>query len=126
MVKVGMIGTGYWGPNLIRNFITCPDTELVWACDIDGNQLDKVLAPYPGVKRTTDFIDILSDASVEAVAIATPVHTHFPIAKACLEKGRHVLVEKPLASTVMEGEELVSLAEQKRLQLMCDLSLIHI
>ncbi len=120
MINVGVIGCGYWGPNLIRNFVMNPGTELLWACDLDEERLEKVLSPYPGVRRTTSIDDILSDPSIAAVAIATPVHTHFPLAKISLESGKHVLIEKPLASSVDEGEYLVSLAREKGLRLMCD------
>jgi predicted dehydrogenase len=98
MINVGVIGCGYWGPNLIRNFISCPGTKLIWACDVDEKRLEKVLSPYPGVRPSTDLKEILSDDKVDAVGIATPVHTHFPIAKACLESDKHVPIEKPLTS----------------------------
>ena len=120
MIKVGMVGCGYWGPNLIRNFAACPDTQLLWACDIDPNRIKKALGSYPAVKSTMDFNDILKDSQVDAVAIATPVHTHYPLAKACLESGKHVLLEKPLALSVSEGEKLIELSHKKGLQLMCD------
>jgi len=120
MINVGVIGCGYWGPNLIRNFVMCSETELVWACDLDEIRLQKVLRPYPSIRQTTDIKDVLADDGVDAIAIATPVHTHFPIAKACLESGKHVLIEKPLASSVAQGEELVNLAEKNNLRLMCD------
>ena len=120
MARIGVIGCGYWGPNLIRNFVTFPGTELVWACDLDEIRLQKVLRPYPSVQQTTDLEEVLKDDGVDAIAIATPVHTHFPIAKACLESGKHVLIEKPLASSVAQGEELVNLAEKNNLRLMCD------
>jgi predicted dehydrogenase len=120
MSYVAVIGCGYWGPNLIRNFVACPQTELIWACDLDRDRLQQVLKPYPSVRPTTDFEDVLADDQVDGVAIATPVHTHFPIAKACLENGKHVLIEKPLASSVAEGEELLFLAKKKNLQVMCD------
>jgi len=120
MINVGVVGCGYWGPNLIRNFVTCPETELVWACDLDEKRLEKVLRPYPDVSKTTCLKDILADEGVNAIAIATPVHTHFPIGKACLESCKHILVEKPLASSVIQGEELVNLAEKNNLRLMCD------
>jgi predicted dehydrogenase len=87
---------------------------------LDEKRLEKVLKPYPGVRPTTDLNKILSDADIDAVAIATPVNTHFPIAKACLESGKNVLIEKPLASSVRQGEELVELAEKKNLRIMCD------
>jgi predicted dehydrogenase len=120
LINVAVIGCGYWGPNLIRNFVSCPETELVWSCDLDEERLAKVLKPYPGVRKTTNVKDILADDQVDAIAIATPVRTHFPVAKACLESGKHVLVEKPLASSVAEGVELVNLAEKNNVRLMCD------
>jgi predicted dehydrogenase len=120
MLKVGVIGCGYWGPKLIRNFMTCSETELVWACDLDEERLEKFSSLYPGVQRTTQLADLLADSGLDGVAIATPVNTHFPIAKACLESGKHVLVEKPLASSAKEGEELVQIARKNDLQIMCD------
>lgn len=120
MIKVAVIGCGYWGPNLIRNFIICPDAELAWICDLNKSRLEKVAMPYPNIKRTTNFNDILNDNTIKAVAIATAVDTHFDIAKACLEKGKHILIEKPLASNISQGEELVNLAKRKKLKLMCD------
>jgi predicted dehydrogenase len=120
MVTVGVVGCGYWGPNLIRNFVSCPDTDLLWVCEKNKERLDKVLKPYPGIKRTVNIEDLLDDERVNAVAVATPVHTHYPIAKACLAKGKHVLMEKPLALNVKEGEDLVRYAKEKGLQLMCD------
>lgn len=120
MIKVAVIGCGYWGPNLIRNFVTCPETDLVWACDLDEVRLKKVMSPYPGVRRTNDMHEICADDKVDAVAIATPVHSHYKIAKAALEAGKHVLIEKPLASSVSQGRELVDLAKSRSLQIMCD------
>lgn len=120
MIKVGVIGCGYWGPNLIRNFVVCPETELLWVCDLDEKRLKKVSSPYPGLRQTTHFEDILADDKVDAVAIATPVNTHFSIAKACLESGKHLLIEKPLACSIAQGEELIELAKKNKLQVMCD------
>lgn len=120
MIKVGVIGCGYWGPNLIRNFVVCPETKLIWVCDLDEKRLKKVANPYPGLRQTTDFKDMLADDKVEAVAIATPVNTHFSIAKACLESGKHLLLEKPLASSVAQGEKLIEVAKKNKLQIMCD------
>jgi len=120
MIHVAVIGCGYWGPNLIRNFVVSPYSELVWACDLDEKRLTKVIAPYPGVKRTTKLDEVLADDAVDAIAIATPVYTHFSIAQACLERGKHVLIEKPLASNIEQGEALVNLAKKGNLKLMCD------
>jgi predicted dehydrogenase len=100
--------------------MTCSETELIWACDLDEKRLDKISSLYPGVQRTTQLDDLLADTGLDGVAIATPVNTHFPIAKACLESGKHVLVEKPLASSAQEGEELVQIARKNNLQIMCD------
>ncbi|NJB69213.1 putative dehydrogenase [Desulfobaculum xiamenense] len=120
MLGVAVVGCGYWGPNLVRNVVACPHTRLVRACDLDAGRLARVLAPYPGVDACTDLAEVLADPRVEAVAVATPVHTHHAVARACLEAGRHVLVEKPMAASVAEGRELVELAMRKRLVLMCD------
>jgi predicted dehydrogenase len=120
VLNVAVIGCGYWGPNLIRNFVTCPKTELIWACDLDEDRLRQVLSPYPNVKPTTHIEEILRDNNTQAVGIVTPVHTHYPIAKACLEAGKHVLIEKPLATNLSQGEELVRLAKEKNLKLLCD------
>ena len=106
MINVAAVGCGYWGPNLIRNFVTSPFTELLWACDLDAKQLEKVFAPYPGVKRSIALEDVLAEDTVDADAIATPVHTHFHVAKMCLESGKHVLLEKPLASSVKTREKI--------------------
>lgn len=120
MIRVAVVGCGYWGPNLIRNFVGSSDTEVIWVCDQDLGRLEKVARFYRQVNRTTDIADILADKRVDGVAIATPVETHFPLAEACLKEGKHVLVEKPLASKLDQGEELVKLANEKNLQLMCD------
>lgn len=120
MINVAVIGCGYWGPNLIRNFMACPATNLVAACDLDPERLARVLAPYPSVRGLTDLQAVLADAAIDAVAIATPVATHHAITKAALESNKHVLVEKPLAASVQQGEELVALAAKNNLRLMCD------
>src|SRR5262245_25289314 len=104
MVRVAVIGAGYWGPNLIRNFAACPETTIVAAGDGDEPRLRKVLAGYPAVEPVTSVEALLARADVDAVAIATPVSTHAPIATAALRAGKHVLVEKPLAASVAEGE----------------------
>jgi len=83
--------------------VTCSETELIWACDLDENRLEKVLRPYPIVSKTTDLRDILADNGVDAIAIATPVHTHFPIAKASLESSKYVLIEKTIGFQCSPG-----------------------
>ena len=100
--------------------MACPETNLLWACDLDEERMAKVLSPYPGVRQATDMNELLADNDIDAVVIATPVHSHYKIAKAVLEAGKHVLIEKPLASSVDEGLELIKLARSKGLQIMVD------
>jgi predicted dehydrogenase len=108
-VKVAVIGAGYWGPNLIRNLSQIEEAELTTVCDLDPARLDHIRSRFPGVKTTQQYQEILhSDA--EAVVIATPVSTHHHLAMACLSAGKHVLVEKPMASSSGEGQEMVKTA----------------
>jgi predicted dehydrogenase len=124
-VGVAVIGCGYWGPNLLRNFVTCPDTRLVAACDRDANRLSKALAPYVGVEGVTDLDALLARKDIDAVAIATPVGSHEILAQASLEAGKHVLVEKPLAATLKGAERLIETAEKRGLVLMVDHTFIY-
>lgn len=114
-----VIGAGYWGPNLIRNLIASEHTTLRVVCDLDLERARRVLGDSP-IEVTADLSRILGDESIVAVAIATPAHTHFDIAKACLEAGKHVLVEKPLALASSDAEVLVAIADERGLTLMCD------
>jgi predicted dehydrogenase len=125
MINVAVIGAGYWGPNLIRNFSACPDTELVAVCDKDAARLAKALAAYPGVQPVASTETLLARDDVHAVAIATPVHTHGPLALAALEAGKHVLVEKPLAASPAEAEKMVSKAREMKRVLMVDHTFIY-
>jgi predicted dehydrogenase len=125
MIRVAVIGAGYWGPNLIRNFAACPDTELVAVCDRDEERLAKVLRPYPGVEAVSDFDQVLNRMDIDSFAIATPVDTHAPLGVVALEAGKHVLVEKPLAGSVAEAEQLVAAAEQANRVLMVDHTFIY-
>ena len=111
-MKIGVIGLGYWGPNLARNIATRPDVQLAALCDLDEGRLESQSQLYPGVRTTASVAEILEDASIEAVAIATPVTSHYALAKEALLAKKHVLVEKPLARTVWEAEELVALAAE--------------
>ncbi len=119
-IGAAVIGAGYWGPNLIRNFLCNPDFELRWVCDIDREQAIKAVGRHDTVGVTTSLDDVLGDAEVECVAIATPAGTHFDLAMAALGAGKHVLVEKPLAATVAEGTAIVELAAERGLVAMCD------
>jgi len=118
-VRVGVIGYGYWGPNLVRNFSTCPLTTVGAVCDASPARRAAVTAAYPGVP-TVGTVDELLDLPLDAVAIATPVATHFPLVARCLEAGRDVLVEKPLAATVAEAVALADRAERLGRILMVD------
>ena len=111
MTKVALAGLGYWGPNLARNFDEL--AELTWLCDLSEENRERFAARFPNARMTGDFEEVLADDSVEAVVVATPVVTHFELAKQALEAGKHVLVEKPPALTGSEVEELVATAEEQ-------------
>ena len=119
-VGIAVIGAGYWGPNLVRNALQSPATRLTAVCDMDFARALSVVGAYSGVDATTELMAILEDPDVEAVAIATPAATHFDVAMAAIEAGKHVLVEKPLASNYAQGLLLVRAAEERGVVLMCD------
>jgi predicted dehydrogenase len=118
-LSVGVIGCGYWGPNLIRNFTACPLTEVAAVCDASPARLEAVGKTFGHVKLVAS-LDQLLELPLEAVAIATPVSTHYPLATRCLEAGLHVLVEKPLAASANEAQALATLAARKGRVLMVD------
>jgi len=118
-VRVGVIGCGYWGPNLIRNFSACPLTEVAAVCDSSPERLEAVRSTH-GHLKGVGSLDELLELKPDAVAIATPVSTHYPLAARCLEAGLHVMIEKPLAATSREAEALVDLAARKERVLMVD------
>jgi predicted dehydrogenase len=117
-VRTGVVGLGYWGPNLIRNLHELEAADLKWVCDLDDARLAGIQRRYPSVRATKSFDEMLDDPSLEAIAIATPVSTHFPLALAALEAGKHVFIEKPLAASAAEAETLRSVARERRLTLM--------
>ena len=117
-VRIAVVGLGYWGPNLIRNLHELPEAEVKWACDARQETLDKIGARFPAIERTTAFAEVLEDPDVEAVVIATPVSTHYDLARRALCAGKHVLVEKPLTTSSVEAEELADLATERSLTLM--------
>jgi predicted dehydrogenase len=119
-VKTALIGLGYWGPNLLRNFSAQHECDLAVACDLSPANIDKARRHYPAVKYVMDVRDVWNDPSIELVLIATPTSTHYPLAKAALESGKHVFVEKPMTSTVAQAEELVALAKSKGKQIFVD------
>jgi predicted dehydrogenase len=124
LTTVGVVGLNYWGPNLVRNFNDIAD--LTWLCDLDEAQLQTIGARYPNARTTSSFDELLADDALDAVVIATPVPTHYALAKQALTAGKHVFVEKPPAMRAEEMDELVSLAvEQDRVLMPGHLLLYH-
>lgn len=117
-INLGVIGCGYWGPNLVRNFRSLPDCNLRMMSDVNAQRLSHLQSLYPGVEGVTDHRHLLNGSGLDAVAIATPVKSHYPLAKACLLAGKHTFIEKPMASSSAECEELVEIARRKGLVLM--------
>lgn len=125
MINVGVIGCGYWGPNLIRNFNQISRANLCAICDFSQQRLEKMKELYPGVKTTQDYMEIANNTEIDAIAIATPVFTHFNIAKDCLLRDKHVLVEKPMTSKSKQAEELIEIAQKREKVLMVDHTFIY-
>ena len=120
MLNIGVIGYGYWGPNIVRNFNAVDGAGVLSLCDLNAAVLGKAKKLYPAIATTTDVNDLLSAKDIDAVAIITPVFTHFELAKKALENGKHIFVEKPFTSTLAQAEELVELADKKNLKIMVD------
>jgi len=116
--NVGVIGCGYWGPNLIRNFRSLPECQLKMMCDVSQDRLHHLRSLYPDVEGETQYEHLLNGASLDAIVVATAVRLHYPMAKASILAGKHTLVEKPLASSTAECEELVELARKQGVVLM--------
>src|SRR5882724_2282523 len=120
-----MIGVGYWGPNLIRNFSELDDAQVVECSDLSQERLNKIAKRYPGVKCTTNYEELLDDSNVDAVVIATPVSTHYPIARKALERRKHVMIEKPLADSTEHSLDLIERAKAANRVLMVDHTFIY-
>lgn len=118
MINVAIVGLGHWGPNLARNIASLRDAHLHTLCDAQTERLERLGRQFPAAKQRTEFQSVLMDPEVDAVIIATPVFTHFDLAAAALQAGKHVLVEKPLAQTSVQCEQLIGLAEQHERTLM--------
>lgn len=118
MLRVALVGYGYWGPNLARNLYGLPNCTLAACCDMDVKKLAEVQSLYPGVRTTSDFASVLADPGIEAMVIATPARTHFSLARQALDAGKHVMVEKPIAMSSPETEALIQLADERRRVLM--------
>lgn len=118
VINFGVVGCGYWGPNLIRNLRNLPQARVKAVCDLNRKRLSYIASLYSGIKTTTEFREMLENSGVDAMVIATPVRQHFPLAKASLLAGKHVLIEKPMAASSAECSELIALAERLGLILM--------
>jgi predicted dehydrogenase len=125
MMKIGLIGYGYWGPNLARNFNANPDLDLAYICDFSEGRLKVASALYKQAKLVNDPEELFKDKALDAIGIATPVSTHFDLAKKALESGKDVWLEKPMTEKVEQGEELIELAEKKKKVLHVDHTFVY-
>src|SRR5437870_971979 len=125
MINIGVIGCGYWGPNLIRNLNKVKDCCVVAVADQRADRLEAVKHLKSDMKATTIAGELVDSDSIDAIVIATPISTHFDLARACLARGKHVLIEKPITKTVAQAEELIRLAEKKSKVLMVDHTFIY-
>ena len=125
MIKIGLIGYGYWGPNLARNFNSNPNMKLAAICDFSADRLEKAGKLYPQVKLTKDVDDLFNDTKLDAIAIATPVSTHFDLANKALSNDKHVWIEKPMTEKVEQGRALIDLASKKKKVLFVDHTFIY-
>jgi predicted dehydrogenase len=125
MIRMGVLGYGYWGPNLVRNFSEVPGACVSVVSDLIPERLAQVSLRYPTIKTTTHHRDVFTDTSIDAVVIATPVSTHFELASQALNAGKHVLVEKPLTATVQEGLRLLEMAQRSKCILMVDHTFVY-
>jgi len=125
MIGIGVIGCGYWGPNLVRNFSVVSGAKLITVCDLKLERLNPLVSLYPAVKTTTNYREMLKDPFIDAVAIATPVSTHFEIAMESIKAGKHVFIEKPMTFNSEQGERLIEAANKANLVLMVDHTFIY-
>src|SRR5574339_1159221 len=114
-LRIGVIGYGYWGPNVVRNFFNVPNATVTAVCDANPKSLARVQSVYPSLQVTTNADHILTSPDIDAVAIVTPISHQYPLAKKALENGKHVFVEKPFTSSTAEGEELIEIAARRNL-----------
>ena len=125
MIRIGVIGYGYWGPNLVRNCFEAAGAQVACVSDLRADRLERVSNRYPTIKTTQDFRELIDDPSIDAVAIATPVSTHYDLALRALQAGKHVLVEKPLASNTDQVQRLIDLAQKRNRVLMVDHTFVY-
>ena len=120
MIRIGVIGYGYWGPNIVRNFHTHDGSEVVLVCDKSAKCQERLRKAHSSIAFTMDANDILKSPDIDLVAVVTPVWTHYELAKAALENGKHIFVEKPFTCSTQQAEELIELADRKNLKIMVD------
>jgi predicted dehydrogenase len=124
-IKLGVIGYGYWGPNIVRNFFSTPGCVIKSVADARPERLSLLNRSFPSIMGVRTAEEIINDNEIDAVVIATPVFTHFAIAKKALEMGKHILIEKPMTGSVAEAEELINLASAKKLTIMADHTFLY-
>ncbi len=124
-LAIGLVGLGYWGPNLLRVLVETPGAEVKWICDLDPDRLERFGRRYPGATATRHFEEVLDDPDLDAVVIATPIFAHYYLTLQALNAGKHVFVEKPLASSSREAADLVRVAQEKDLVLMCGQTFVY-
>jgi len=125
VISIGVIGYGYWGPNLVRNFAEVPGVRLAAVADLDRGKLELVQRRFPAVKATADFQDLLRDPEIDAIAVATPVTTHFELGMAVLKAGKHLWLEKPMAETSLQARQLLDEADKRKLVLLVDHTFVY-
>jgi len=125
MIKIGVVGHGYWGPNLTRNFAELARGKLVAVSDLDQGKLDVVARRFPSVRTTTDYLELVRDPDIDAVAIATPVSTHFELAMAVLKAGKHLWLAKPMTETSLQAQKLVEEADKRNRVCLVDHTFVY-
>ena len=124
-MKVAILGVGYWGPNLIRNFLGNKDVEKVWAADVSEKRLEMVRKKFPGVETTKDVDGIIKSKEIDLVAISTPISHHYTLAKKVLSEGKRLWLEKPFTATSAQAQELIEISEKKNLPIFVDHTFLY-
>jgi predicted dehydrogenase len=124
-ISVAIVGVGYWGPNLLRNFFQLDNVDVPVVCDLKEENLEKIKKSYPNIKYTQNYEDLLNDSNIDAIIISTPVNTHYDLAKKALLNKKHVLLEKPMTETSEEAEDLIKIAKENNLILMIDHTFLY-
>lgn len=124
-MKAGIIGLGYWGPNLVRNFLAHSEITTLYGCDLNQNRLKFIAERFPSVNLTNNYEEIITNSEVDVIIVSTPVKYHYDIAKKALLNGKHIWVEKPFTSSSDEAKELIEIAEKKNLQIFVDHTFVY-